>query len=246
MKKENTGALLLIILAFIAIIAMFLVQPIKQSEHYHRFSDEQTLFGIPNFLNVISNLSFLVVGIFGLVKTKSFSLNKIQYIIFFSGISLVSFGSAYYHFNPTSQSLVWDRLPMTLAFMALFSIIISEFINEKAGQVMLFPLLCIGLISIIVWLVCDDLRMYALVQFYPILAIPIILMFYKSIANTSKSYWLLLFAYVLAKLFEHFDVQIHEVLKIISGHTLKHIIAAIGIYFFVILRVEQKAEVYVR
>ncbi len=232
MKKENTGTLLLIILAFISIIAMLTVQPIKQSEHYHRFSDEHTLVGIPNFFNVVSNLPFLLVGILGLMVTRNFRSNKLQYIVFFLGISLVSFGSAYYHFNPTSQSLVWDRLPMTLAFMALFSIIISEFINNKAGQVMLFPLLCIGIISIVVWLIGNDLRMYALVQFYPVIAIIIVLMFCKSTNNSSKPYWLLLFAYIFAKLFEYFDLQIHEVFKIVSGHSLKHITVAIGIYLF--------------
>ncbi len=121
---------------------------------------------------------------------------------------------------------------MTLAFMALFSIIISEFINDKVGQVMLFPLLCIGIISIVIWLIGNDLRMYALVQFYPVLAIPIVLMFYKSIVNSSKPYWLLLIAYIFAKLFEHFDLEIHEVFIIISGHTIKHIVAAIGVYIF--------------
>ncbi|MBK6834221.1 MAG: ceramidase domain-containing protein [Bacteroidetes bacterium] len=73
----------------------------------------------------------MLVGILGLMVTRNFRSNKLQYIVFFLGISLVSFGSAYYHFNPKSQSLVWDRLPMTLAFMALFSIIISEFIKKK-------------------------------------------------------------------------------------------------------------------
>ena len=245
MKRENTGFLLLTSLFFIAIIGMFIIQPIKQNEHYHSFSDELSLLGIPNFLNVVSNLPFLIVGIFGFVKARNFTSNKLQYIVFFLGISFVSFGSAYYHFNPNSETLVWDRLPMTLAFMALFSIIISEFINDRVGQVMLFPFLCIGLISIIVWVICDDLRMYVLVQFYPVLAIPTVLMFCKSSGKPSKAYWILLIAYIFAKLFEHFDLQVHEVLKIISGHTLKHIIAAVGIYFFVNLNIGQKKENYV-
>lgn len=246
MKRENTGFLLLTSLFFIAIIGMFIIQPIKQNEHYHSFSDELSLLDIPNFLNVVSNLPFLIVGIFGFVKARNFTSNKLQYLVFFLGILLVSFGSAYYHFNPNSETLVWDRLPMTLAFMALFSIIISEFINDKAGQVMLFPFLCIGIISIVVWLIDGDLRMYALVQFYPVLAIPIVLMLCKSSGKSSKAYWVLLIAYIIAKLFEHFDLQVHEVLKIISGHTLKHIIAAVGIYFFVNLNIGQKKENYVR
>lgn len=236
MKKENVSTLLLIILAFIAVIVMFLIKPILQSEHYHSFSDKQTFLGIPNFLNVISNLPFLVVGVLGLVYSLNLKVNKFQYYVFFTGILFVSFGSAYYHFNPTSQTLVWDRLPMTLAFMALFSIIISEFISEKAGQVLFVPLMCVGIISIVVWLISSDLRMYALVQFYPMFAMPIVLLFNKMKVNSSKPYWLLLLAYILAKLFEHFDSEIHEVFKIISGHTLKHISVAGGLCFFLQLK----------
>lgn len=233
MKKENTGFLLLTSLVFIAIIGMFLMQPIKQNEHYHSFSDELSLFAIPNFLNVVSNLSFLIVGFFGLLKARNFSSNKIQYIIFFVGISLVSFGSAYYHFNPNNETLVWDRLPMTLAFMALFSIVISEFINDKIGRTLLIPFLIIGMVSILFWLIFDDLRIYALVQFFPVVTIPIILLFFNSSTKSCKAYWLLLVAYIIAKIFEHFDGEVHQFFKIISGHTLKHIIAAIGVYCFV-------------
>ena len=227
---------MLIILAFISIIAMLTVQPIKQSEHYHAFSDEHTLGGIPNFLNVVSNLPFLLVGLLGLIQVRNFKVNKLQYCVFFFGISLVSFGSAYYHYCPSSETLLWDRLPMTLAFMALFSIIISEFINSKAGQVMLFPFLSVGIISIVIWLIGDDLRMYALVQFYPMLAIPIVLLFCKSNGKSSNAYWVLLIAYIIAKFFEHFDLQVYDVLKIISGHSLKHIAAAIGVYLFLLLK----------
>ncbi|NOR29041.1 MAG: alkaline phytoceramidase [Lutibacter sp.] len=230
MKKNKIGYYSIISLAFIAILGMFFLSPIIQNEDYHNFSDTNTIFNIPNFWNVISNIPFLIVGVLGLFKLKSITNYKAQYLIFFLGVSLVSFGSSYYHLYPTSDTLIWDRLPMTIAFMALFSIIISEFINREIGQKTLIPALIIGGLSVLYWVVFKDLRFYALVQFYPLLAIPVILVFYKSKYNLTSGYWMLLIAYVIAKILEHFDSEIHNFLTIISGHSLKHIAAAVGIF----------------
>ena len=230
MKKENLGYVILISVALSAIAGIFFSPPILQDENYHLFSDQNILFGIHNFWNVVSNLPFLVVGLLGLLKVKTFTEFRIQYTLFFLGICFVALGSAYYHLNPTTETLVWDRLPMTLAFMALFSLIISEFVHKKSGELLLIPFLLLGILSIAVWLIFKDLRFYALVQFYPMLAIPIILIFFKSTANSGRSYWILLVAYIIAKFLEHFDYEVHGILKVISGHSLKHIVAAIGVY----------------
>ena len=208
---------------------MFFLSPIKQDETYHNFSDKNTFLSIPNFWNVVSNLPFLIVGLIGLFKLNSFPAAKIQYLIFFSGISLVAIGSGYYHWNPNNSTLIWDRLPMTLAFMALFSIIISEFINDKTGRLLLIPLLTIGVLSVLYWVIFKDLRFYALVQYYPMVAIPVILILFKSKYTMTGGYWLLLLAYLIAKFFEYFDYQTQHLSGMIIGHTLKHIAASFGV-----------------
>lgn len=229
MSKKRIGCFLLGLTGIIAIIALIISKPILQDEAYHDFSDGDTIFSISNFWNVMSNLPFLIVGVFGLIKLKEINSLKTSYSIFFIGVSLVAFGSGYYHLQPNSDTLVWDRLPMTIAFMALFSIIISIFISQKIGKKLLFPLLIIGLFSVYYWTISGDLRLYAFVQFYPMLAIPIILIFFKGTRKTS-GYWYLLAAYLIAKLLEHFDAEIHHFFGVISGHSLKHIAAAIGLY----------------
>lgn len=229
MKKETIGYLILALLALAAVIAMFFLSPIEQNESYHNFSDKRTLLHIPNFWNVVSNLPFLLVGLIGLFKLNSFTTAKAQYLVFFSGVSLVAFGSGYYHWNPTNDTLIWDRLPMTLAFMALFSIIISEFISDKTGRLLLAPLLAIGVVSVLYWVIFKDLRFYALVQYYPMVAIPVIIIFFKSKYTLTGGYWLLLLAYIIAKFFEYYDYQIQSILHVISGHTLKHLAASLGV-----------------
>jgi hypothetical protein len=44
------------------------------------------------------------------------------WLLLFAGVSLVSLGSAYCHWNPNDQTLVWDRVPMTIGFMGLLAL----------------------------------------------------------------------------------------------------------------------------
>ena len=229
--KQHIGYFLLISFAFIGLIGLIFSSPIPQNIDYHKFSDFITYFRISNFWNVISNLPFLIIGIMAIFKLNLFSKSKIQYLLFFIGVSLVSFGSAYYHLTPNSETLIWDRLPMTVAFMALVSILISEFINLSLGKRLLVPLVTLGFLSILYWILFDDLRFYFIIQFYPMVSIPIILLFFKSKKQSTKGYWILLLFYAIAKLLEIYDYQTHDMLSWISGHSLKHIAAAIGVWF---------------
>ena len=103
----------------------------------------------------------------------------------------------------------------------------------KLGKALLFPLIAIGLISILYWYNYEDLRLYILIQFYPVIAAPIILLFSRP-SNSKTKYWILLSSYVLAKLVEYFDVEVHNNLSILSGHTLKHLVIALGLSIFLL------------
>jgi hypothetical protein len=177
-----------------------------------------------------------------LLRLNSFREGKLQYAVLFLGIALVAFGSGYYHWEPTSERLIWDRLPMTIAFMALLSVIVSEFVNAKAGKLMLLPLLLIGVLSILVWALFDDLRLYGLVQFYPIIAMPVILLCFRSRYTMVHGYWLLFLGYLLAKVFEKYDREIHDTLGFISGHSLKHNAAAVGLLILTNTYIKRKTQ----
>jgi hypothetical protein len=53
---------------------------------------------------------------------------------------LTGFGSSYYHWNPNDDTLFWDRLPMTLCFMAILAAAVEERVDARAGAVLLWPL----------------------------------------------------------------------------------------------------------
>lgn len=240
MKNENIGHLLLAVIAVLVISRIVMLAPVEQDPTYHNFSDNRAFLKIPNFWNVVSNLPFLIVGILGIYKLRSGDIIKNQFIVFFIGIALVSFGSAYYHLNPNDETLVLDRLPMTIGFMALFSALVSEFINLRFGKSLLIPALIIGLSSILYWVVIKDLSFYLAVQFIPMLAIPVLLLFFRSRYNLVAGYWLLLIAYVIAKVLEIYDYETHAFFGFISGHSLKHIFAALGIYMLILKRIDRK------
>lgn len=233
--------IVLVIVSLLAIVGVLILDPIAQDLAYHQFKDQRTVFNIPNFWNVISNLPFLLVGISGLHsifrshRIKIIADLKIAYILFFAGVSFTAIGSGYYHLSPDNGSLVWDRLPMTFAFMALFSLVIAEFVSSRLGNLMLWPLILFGVFSVVYWHYTEshaegDLRLYLLVQFLPLLLIPLILLLFKSTFTHARGYWYLLCAYFFAKLFEYFDAAVHNTLLLLSGHSLKHIVAALGIF----------------
>jgi hypothetical protein len=226
-RAWRPGLVLLIVLG--SLVALLIHRPIAQDPNYHNFADNRTLLGIPNFWNVVSNLPFLFVGIAGLAlcRRNRFAGASTAWTIFFAAVTLVCFGSAYYHWRPSNETLVWDRLPMTLGFMAMFVALLSESIDEKLGQILLWPALLAGLFSVIYWHYSDDLRIYAWIQFMPLVTIPVVLALYRS---RYSHQWLLLVAlagYVMAKIFESYDRATYTATaNIVGGHALKHVAAA--------------------
>jgi hypothetical protein len=213
-------------LAAVSLAGLLLVPPIPQSQLYHAFADQRTLCGVPHFWNVVSNLPFIVVGALGLLHVRGSRSAS----VFFLGVFLTGFGSSYYHWAPNDWGLFWDRLPMTFAFMAIFANVIEERIDARAGKRLLWPLVALGVISLLVWLRFDDLRLYAWVQFFPCIAIPLMFWLFPP-KYTGTHLWLVaLGLYVLAKLLEHYDAAIYTALGIISGHTIKHVAAAAACY----------------
>jgi len=236
--------MILAITAVVIFAILTMLDPIPQDTNYHNFADSRMFYNLPNFWNVISNLPFLIVGAYALNKMfrqKSMRYDKqmhIAYSLLFAGVSLVAFGSGYYHLDPNNDTLIWDRLPMTIAFMALFAIIIAEYISLKKGQILLYPLLVLGITSVAYWAYTEsigqgDLRLYAFVQFFPMLVIPVLLLKFPPTFTLRRGYWYLLLCYLLAKVFEHYDEAIYDILGFMSGHSLKHIVAALGMYVLV-------------
>jgi len=243
---RNVLLLALIVLAPLLYL-LLLHAPIPQDKAYHLFADLRTCLGIPNFGNVASNLAFLLVGVVGAIWCYR-NLNsgaRLSWMIFFAGVALVFLGSGYYHATPNDDTLVWDRLPMTVAFMGLFAALVGEHLGMQYERPVLIPALVIGIASVFWWRYTDDLRVYIWVQGAPLLAIPFILAMFPS-RYTHRIYLLYgLGFYALAKVAEYYDRETFAVtVNLISGHSLKHLLAALAplLLYFMLRRREVRSE----
>ena len=218
-------------------IVEIVLNPFAQDPAYHAFADSRTLLGIPNFWNVVSNLPLLIVGAWGLilVANKPQFAQSLPFVwaAFFCGLLLTAFGSGYYHLGPDNASLAWDRVAMTIGFMGLFTLVIGEYLSVAWANRLLLPLLLIGVGSVYYWLWTEkhgvgDLRPFGLVQFLPMLLVPLIMLLRRGRSDLTP--WLIgmIVFYAGAKIVEYYDAPIYAAAGLMSGHALKHVLAALA------------------
>ena len=239
------------------LVGLLVVAPIPQDPNYHLFADTRSLFGIPNFNDVMSNSGFALAGVLGTLAVAGVSGRRIfakseaarPYLIYFVAVVLVSLGSGYYHWEPSNDSLFWDRLPMSIAFMSVASAVIADRVHASSGNGwLLLVLIALGVLSLVYWgyteqLQRGDLRFYAFFQFYPIVVLPFIFWLFPKHHYVPGRYiaWVV-FWYGLSKVLEHFDGEVFALLGgMVSGHSLKHLAAAVSAYVVVRMLVAPKA-----
>ncbi len=205
---------------------------------YHAFADTRAWLGIPNFGDVASNAAFFVAGASGIVVTLrartvfAEPFERVPYLVFFAGVLLTAFGSAYYHWAPDNERLVWDRLPMTIAFAGLIAAQLDERVSVGVGRAFLVPGVIVGFVSVIYWQLTERLGRgnvipYAVVQGYAMVMIVALAAFCRSRYTRAADLFWVFFWYGLAKLMETFDGQVLRALGgTVSGHTLKHLAAS--------------------
>ena len=156
------------------------------------------------------------------------------YRVLCAAVILVGFGSAWYHHAPSDATLLWDRLPMTVAFMALLALLLEERVLGRHQPGLLWLLVAAGASSAGYWALTEslgqgDLRPYILVQFLPMILIPLIIGLFPQGHSSNRLLIAALGLYVLAKLLETFDTRILELTTLVSGHSLKHVAAAAAV-----------------
>ena len=223
--SRETRLALAFLPGLIGLPVLILHGPVAQDLCYHDFADKRAILGIPYFGDVVSNLPFCLVGLAGLLRRP-----PLDFGVFFLGVLLTGLGSGYYHLDPTNATLVWDRAPMTLGFMGFFAALIRVRVDARWGRRLLWPLVVVGLLSVWYWARTDDLRPYIMVQFYPLVTAVLLLLL---LPGPSRHYWLALASYVLAKVVELLDKPIYDLTGVVSGHSIKHLFAALGAWWIV-------------
>jgi hypothetical protein len=226
-----------------------MIGQLRQDQDYHRFADGRMFLGIDNAADTLSSLTFLLAGALGLLflwRERASRMpprfaapeEMLPYWAFFGAITLTGFGSMYYHLVPNDSRLVWDRLPMSIAFMSLLAAVIAERVSKAAGVRLLLPLITLGAASVLYWPVSalfgsEDLRPYVAVQLGSIGMVLALCAMFPSRYAKGGTIFIVAALYGIAKFFELKDREIYELGHWISGHTLKHLAAAAAVYMLV-------------
>ncbi len=236
MLSSRTRRGIVVLFMAVAVVIAFYVDPVPQDPRYHQFADRRTVMGIGNFFNIVSNLPFPVIGFLGLLRYPRLSHpeTRAPYAVLCLGCMLVGTGSAYYHAAPDNETLLWDRLPMTLVLMALLSLVLDERVLRTPSLMLLWPCLVLGMGTTLYWSWTEsvgqgDLRPYALVQFLPVMLVPLVLALFPQKYLSSRLLASAFALYALAKICEHADAAVLAMSGLTGGHALKHILAAAAV-----------------
>lgn len=230
----------LILSAVAAAAVLLAVPPIAQWQEYHHFADQRAWLGVANFANVASNLPFTLIGVAGFVWLKRQGARALldvrerwPWTVFFAGLTLLGPASAYYHLAPDDRGLLIDRLAMAVTFMGWLAIHLAERLDPRLALRLLPVLVLLGLGSVLYWYASElsgrgDLRLWGYVQFWPVLLVGWLAWRRPARYTGSMAVALVYACYALALLVEWLDRPIFEATGVVSGHTLKHLIAAVG------------------
>ena len=252
----RTGKLMILFgLTLTLVVLVAMLPSIPQDQTYHQFADQRLLFGIPNFMDVVSNFPMAIAAAAGVLFVMCRRRDEdctfvergqaIPYALFFAAVLLTSVTSAYYHLAPGDGRLAWDRMPLSLVFVFFLAAVVAERINTQAALVLLLPLAVLAINSVIYWNLTEargvgDLRLYLAVQAAPILLVPAILALFPTVYTGTSDLAIVVLLYIVAKLCEHGDGLIYQVGNIVSGHTLKHCLTGVAVLW--VLRMLRRRE----
>lgn len=208
-------------------IINLLTNKITVPQGYHDFVDKRSFLRIPNFLDVISNLAILLPALYLLQTRKKKSLLSNLLILH---ISLLAITSGYYHLNPSDKTVFWDIMSIATGCIIVLLIIMN---TTTEYNLLLY---IFAVFSIIYWKKTGDLRLYLLI--YIGVPLYIIAKYYKN--NNLQIYlFIMILCNILVWLTEFNDHYIYKITNnLVSGHTLKHIFAGIGIFY--VIKILQK------
>ena len=205
-------------------VAMVVHGPIAQPPAYHDFADARSWLGIARAADVLSNVPFALVALWALASRR----NGLAWTAFDVSLLLTAFGSAYYHLAPDDARLVWDRIPIALACGAMIVAVYGETHDARRTAGALAAMCVAAVASVAWWRSTADLRPYLLLQVAPLVLVPLWQWQARRPRRERVLFGLAFACYAVAKGFEVRDRAVFDALAFASGHTLKHLAAALA------------------
>jgi hypothetical protein len=200
-------------------------------DHGHPFVDARPWLGLPNAMDVLTNLPLALTGGWGLWRLQSHTLTPTARAVmgvFFSGLLLSGLGSAWYHWAPDAAGLAWDRLGMAVAFAGAIGLTMHERGLPGVREALWVLLGAAAVSAVLPWLAGQVLP-WVMVQFGGMLFIVALAWRRPASHALGVSLLALIAWYALAKCLELNDEAVfHATGHWVSGHSLKHLAAALA------------------
>jgi hypothetical protein len=231
---SKTEALLL--LACLALAAVALFGPaMAQPADYHAFADQRVLWGLPFAMDVLSSLPFALAGaagarcLFALPACKVGIGQRAMAALFLAGLVLTAAGSMWYHLRPDDAGLAIDRYAMAVAFAGLLGLAAAGRVSERAGVVLGLALLVLAPLGVQAWSATGNVLPWAVLQFGGMALVLWLALLRPGPGALDIRWGLVILAYAAAKLLEANDHWVYQATgQLVSGHTLKHVVAALA------------------
>jgi 1-acyl-sn-glycerol-3-phosphate acyltransferase len=227
-----------VLIAFLALLLSIgaFSPPVAELSGYFHFVDQREMLGLPRAMDILSNLPFLLAGLYGLFVLRritpldSSATFKPFAALFFIGLIVTAVGSAWFHLQPLSEGrLAADRLGMLVAFCGLVGLSSALNISLRSGIALAFFTATSGALSIHISNSTGNALPWALVQFGG-LSLIIGFAFLRTPKHHPKlGLWWIVVVYAAAKAFEMADQPVFDwTQQLISGHSLKHLVASLA------------------
>lgn len=201
--------------------------------HGHPFIDARVLWGVPNALDVLSNLAFVPMGLAGLWALHRapsvHSAARQSAVVFFIGLMLTCASSSLYHWAPSVWGLAVDRAGMAVAFAGVLGLATAERVSLRAAPWVWVVVLLAGLLAIALNYTLGVMAPWIAVQFGGMAVVLWAAAQPKRAGGLGIRWGVLIAIYTVAKGLELGDEAVfHATGGMVSGHSLKHIAASLA------------------
>ena len=227
----------LLVALLAALLGATLTPAVQQVAHYHAFADQRGGWGMPNVMDVLSNMPFAIAGLWGLWTVRRTQprvvpqelAHRPMAVLFFFGLLLTAVCSSLYHWCPDDAGLAIDRLGMVVAFAGLVGLALADRVSARAAWVGTGAMLLLGPVSVVVWASYGNLLPWVVLQGGGMLLVLVLAVRSPVSGGWSVALGAVIAVYAVAKALELGD---HAVFAwthgVVSGHSLKHAVAALA------------------
>lgn len=198
----------------------------------HPFVDARPLWGIPNALDVLSNAPIALAGLLGLLALRGRVLpgaTRAALRVFFIGLLVTGFGSAWYHWAPDAAGLVVDRLGMAVTFAGALALAVAERVGQAPARPTLWVTFMAAVLSAALPFTHGNVLPWAVVQFGGVALMVWAAWQRPAPGAMGVRIGALIAWYAVAKALELGDAAVfHATGDLVSGHSLKHLAAALA------------------